>query len=172
MSTYRNPHSDYIDKRIADLRDSSGWNTTITNTSHEDFIRDFASNVFTNFVRSTFTAAYLKKNPCSDCKKPSQQRCHGLGNESRPHLIKKALERVYPDTSKSITLREILIAFLEEHKTTKFTFKCTPCHKKEEKPVKFLHKKKKGSSKSSPASPAPEYVASGSSQTPDRCCSP
>lgn len=125
-----NVHSAFIDKRILDLKKQNKWNTVITNTTHEDFIKDFSSNVFTNLIRNTFTAAYLKKHPCSDCKCVSTERCHGLGEE-RPLLIKKALEKVYPDISKTIILKEILVQFLEEHKTTKFTFKCSKCHRKE-----------------------------------------
>ena len=127
---YKNPHSDFIEKRISDLRKSKKWNTKIVDTTHADIIKDFGSNVCTNLVRNTFTATYLKKHPCSDCKKPSKERCHGIG-EDRPLLIKRALEKVYPDTSKIITFKEILIQFLEEHKTTKFTFKCSECHRKE-----------------------------------------
>ena len=123
-------HSEFIDKRIADVRKSQKWNTKITETSHDDFIKDFGSNVFTNFIHSIFTATYVKKHPCSDCKKPSKERCHGIGEE-RPLLIKRALEKVYPDISKTITLKEILIQFLEEHKNTKFTLKCSECHIKE-----------------------------------------
>ena len=130
-----NLHSKFIDKRISDLKKSKKWNTKITETTHEDFINDFGSNVFTNFIRNTFTATYLKKHPCSDCTKPSKERCHGMGEE-RPLLIKRALEKVYPDISKSVTLKEILIQFLEEHKTTKFTFKCSECHRKEGAVVK------------------------------------
>ena len=94
-------HSEFIDKRIADVRKSQKWNTKITETSHDDFIKDFGSNVFTNFIHSIFTATYVKKHPCSDCKKPSKERCHGIGEE-RPLLIKRALEKVYPDISKTI----------------------------------------------------------------------
>jgi len=126
----KNLHSDFIDKRISDLKKSKKWNTKITETTHSDFIKDFGSNVFTNFVRNTFTATYLKKHPCSDCEKPSKERCHGIGDE-RPLLIKRALEKVYPDITKTIPLKEILIQFLEEHKSTKFTFKCSECHRKE-----------------------------------------
>ena len=123
-------HSDFIDKRISDLKKQNKWNTKITDTSHEDFIKDFGSNVFTNFVRNTFTAAYLKKHNCSDCGNPSKERCHGIGEE-RPLLIKRALEKVYPDTTKIVILKDILIQFLEEHKHTTFTFKCSECHRKE-----------------------------------------
>jgi hypothetical protein len=125
-----NPHSDFIDKRIIDLKKSNKWNTKIIETSHENFIKDFGSNVFTNFVRNTFTAAYLKKYRCSDCNNPSNERCHGIGEE-RPLLIKRALEKVYPDTSKTVILKDILIQFLEEHKSTHFTFKCSQCHRRE-----------------------------------------
>ena len=64
--SYKNPHCDFIDKRIADLRKSNKWNTKITDTSHEDFIKDFGSNVFTNFVRNTFTHAYLRPTNISN----------------------------------------------------------------------------------------------------------
>ena len=128
--SYVNPHCDYIDKRINDLKKSKKWNTKIVNTTHQEFIDDFAHNVFTNLIRSTFTATYLKKYPCSDCNNPSKERCHGIGEE-RPILIERALQKIYPDITKEITMKDILIAFLEEHKSTKFTFKCKACHKKE-----------------------------------------
>jgi hypothetical protein len=125
-----NPHCNYIDKRINDLKKSTKWNSNIVNTTHKDFIDDFSHNVFTNLIRNTFTNTYLKKHPCSDCNNPSKERCHGIGEE-RPILIKRALEKVYSDITKEIKLKDILIAFLEEHKSTKFTFKCSSCHKKE-----------------------------------------
>lgn len=124
-----NPHSQFIDKRISDLKKSKKWNTLICG-SHDSIITDFASNIFTNLVQSTFTKSYLKKHPCSDCNGKSEERCHGIGEE-RPLLIKRALERIYPDTSLQISIKDILIAFLEEHKSTRFTFKCKPCHRKE-----------------------------------------
>ena len=133
---YVNPHSAYMDKRLKEyFKDTNKWNAKITHTSHDDFISTFYSNVFTNFTLHFFTDGYVKKHPCSDCGCASQERCHGIG-EDRPILIKRALEKVYPDTSKIITIREILIAFIHEHKTTKFTFKCKACHKKEPKPSK------------------------------------
>ena len=131
-----NIHSAYIDKRINDeSKKSDKGNSKIVDTSHEDFIKDFTSNVFTNLVRNTFTCAYIKRFPCSDCGGISNERCHGIGEE-RPLLIKRALEKVWPDTSKPITMREIKIAFIEEHKYTKFTFKCHACHKNERKKKK------------------------------------
>lgn len=127
-----NIHSNYIDKRINDIKKSNKWNSKIIDTSHEDFIKDYGSNVFTNLIRNTFTASYIKQFPCSVCEKPSTERCHGRGEE-RPLLIKKALEKIWKDTSKPIIMKDIIISFLEEHKMTKFTFKCYTCHKNEKK---------------------------------------
>lgn len=129
---YKNPHSEYIDKRVSDYRKNNKWKTKIVDTTHEDFIKDFGTNLFTNFIKSTFTKTYMKKHNCSDCKNPSQERCHGIGDE-RLILIKKALEKVYPDISKPVSLKEILIQFLIEHKSTFFTFKCSSCHRNEKK---------------------------------------
>jgi len=123
-----NIHHVYIDKRINDIRqNTSKWNTQFIYTPHDTFIRDLSSNIFTNIITRTFTRSYLLKHPCSDCGNPSTQRCHGKGAE-RPLLIKKALEHTWPDTSHPIVLRDIIIAFLEEHKYTDFTFKCRSCH--------------------------------------------
>ena len=130
--TELNVHSEYIDKRINDIKKSNKWNSKLIDTSHEDFIKDYASNVFTNLVRNTFTKTYIKKFPCSDCNNPSTERCHGI-DEGRPLLIKRALEKVWSDTTKPIVMKEIIIQFLEEHKYTKFTFKCHGCHKNEKK---------------------------------------
>ena len=130
--TELNIHSEYIDKRIRKIEKGPKWNSKIIDTSHEDFIKDYASNVFTNLVRDTFTRSYIKKHLCSDCGKPSTERCHGIGEE-RPLLIKRALEKVLPDTTKPIMMKQIIIAFLEEHKYTSFTFKCHICHKNEKK---------------------------------------
>jgi len=129
-----NIHSKYIDKRINDIVKSNKWNSMIINTTHEDFIKDYASNVFTNLVRNTFTNTYIKNYPCSDCNSPSTERCHGIGEE-RPLLIKRALDKIWSDVTKPIQMKLIIIAFLEEHKYTQFTFKCHACHKNEKKIV-------------------------------------
>jgi len=126
--TTLNEHSDYISTRITTIEKSNTkWNSKIVDTSHEDFIRDYGSSVFTNLIRNTFTGTYVKKFKCNDCNAPASERCHGKGEE-RPLLLKKALEKIWPDTSKPITMKIIVIAFLEEHKTTKFSFKCHTCH--------------------------------------------
>lgn len=122
-----NPHSEFINKRINDVKKSKRWNSYIIDTSHDDFVRDFARCLFTNLVRDIFTRSYLKRFKCTDCGGESEQRCHGK-NEDRPLLIRRALQKVYPDISKAIKIKDIVIAFLEEHKTTSFTFKCKKCH--------------------------------------------
>ena len=132
-----NIHNKYIDKRINDIKKSNKWNSKLIDTSHEDFIKDYASNVFTNLVQTTFTKSYIKKFQCSECKEPSTDRCHGIGEE-RPLLIKKALEKIWSDTTKPVIMKQIIISFLEEHKYTKFTFKCRNCHKKEKECKKIL----------------------------------
>ena len=129
--TELNKHSKYIDKRINDFTKNNKWKSKLIDTSHEDFIKDYASNVFTNLVHNTFTNSYMKQFPCG-CGSPSTERCHGIGEE-RPLLIKRALEKVWSDTTKPISMLVIVIAFLEEHKYTKFTFKCHDCHRNEKK---------------------------------------
>ena len=127
-----NAHTKYIEKRMNYITKSKKWNSKLIDTSHEDFIKDYASNVFTNLIKDTFTKSYINKFSCSECNNPSTERCHGIGDE-RPILIKRALEKVWIDTTKPIIMKEIIIAFLEEHKYTKFTFKCHTCHKNEKK---------------------------------------
>jgi len=147
-----NPHSEYLQKRIDDVKKSNKWNTYIINTSHDDFIRDFNSCVFTNLVLSTFGKAYVKKHKCAECKvNTAAQRCHGE-NEERPILIRRALERIYPDTSKAVQLKEVVIAFLEEHLNTKFDFKCESCHARE---TAAQRRVKKMTPKSNPPSAQP-----------------
>jgi len=128
-----NIHSGNIDKKIQKIRKGDRWQTVIgAGSTHESIVRDFSDCIFTNLILATFSRAYMKKYPCSDCAEPSTDRCHGIGEE-RPILLKKAMERVWPDTTKQIVLKEIVIAFLEEHKSTSFTFKCRQCHKNEKK---------------------------------------
>ena len=130
MSAFVNPHSEYIAKRINDLHKSDRFRTKIADTPHDIIIKDFSCHLFTDLIQTTFTPAYLRKHACSDCGGQSEHRCHGVGEE-RGELLKRALERVFPDTTKIISLKEIAVAFLEEHKTTRFTFKCKACHDKE-----------------------------------------
>lgn len=122
----------YIDKRVAAFKARDKWKTKIIDTSHDDFIRDFNCCLLTNVIRDTFTKSFLKTWCCEDCGGKAEERCHGIGEE-RGILLRRALERVYPDTTKVIELDEIVYAFLEEHKNSAFTFKCSQCHKNEKK---------------------------------------
>ena len=47
-----NIHNKYIDKRINDIKKSNKWKSKLIDTSHEDFIKDYASNVFTNLIKT------------------------------------------------------------------------------------------------------------------------
>ncbi len=64
-----NVHGKYIDKRINDITKSNKCNSKLIDTSHENFIKDYASNVFTNLVRNTFTNSYIKQFPCGECNR-------------------------------------------------------------------------------------------------------
>lgn len=121
----------YIDKRIRELP-TKKFQYQVVITTHDAFISEFASCVFTNFIRDTFTKAFVSQYVCSDCKGVPEQRCHGIGDE-RPVLIRRALERIWPDTTRPVVMRDVMIAFLQEHKGTKFTFKCASCHLAEKK---------------------------------------
>ena len=141
--TELNEHSDYIDKRIVKfIYEKDKWNSILINTSHDDFVKDYASCVFTNLIKDFFLKTYVKKHKCSDCNNQATERCHGIG-ESRPDLIRKALKKVWPDTTKPITLKQIIIAYIEEHKYTKFTFKCHSCHLKDRKKEDQMKEDKK-----------------------------
>lgn len=134
----------YIDERIeVFFKDQSKWNTTIINTPHESFIKDFGTSVFTNAVRAFFTKKYLSTHVCSDCGSKCTERCHGPKelNQDRLSLIRITLETVYPDISKEIKLRDILIEFFKQHKNTNMTFKCKTCHEKETSQERLKTKK-------------------------------
>jgi hypothetical protein len=125
-------HNEEIDRIIQNIKRKPGsYKVNVINTSHEDFVKGHSHGLFTNIIQKSFTKKYLKNHPCA-CGNPSVERCHGLrsNNEDRQSLIRKALARVWPDTSKQIMTLDIVVAFLEEHKDTGFTFKCHSCHQK------------------------------------------
>lgn len=128
MAKVANIHSKKFDEKIQRIRKGDRWQTVIgSGSTHESVVRDFSDCIFTNLVLATFSRTYMKKHSCSDCAQPSTDRCHGIG-EDRPVLLKRAMARVWPDTTTPIVLKDIVIAFLEEHKSTSFTFKCHQCH--------------------------------------------
>jgi hypothetical protein len=117
--------NEYIDAAIVRLLKSKRWNTQIVNTSHDTFVADFYDTLFTKFVNVMFTSTYVRKHFCPECGGTATERCHGV---DRRTLIHNALKRVYIDTSRPVVLKDILIAFLEEHKNSGFCFKCHNCH--------------------------------------------
>jgi hypothetical protein len=129
-----NPHSDEIDRIVKKIQKATRgqWNVKFQNNTHEEIVDFLSIGFFTNLVQTSFSDRYMHQFPCSgnSCEAVSTQRCHGH-NESRPELIRRALKKIWPDTSKPITLREIAIEFFCQHRTTKFTFKCYTCHKAE-----------------------------------------
>jgi len=133
---YKNPHSSQFDHIIELIsRPLRHKDLDIILTEHHSY-----EQVKTTFTRSVFTnlnkdmmETYRKKRVYEDCNTNSATAgCHGIGEE-RPILIIRALQRVWPDRSKPITLRRIVIAYFEEHKSTKYAFKCKPCHGAEKK---------------------------------------
>jgi hypothetical protein len=124
-------HKDYIHERIRRFKQRIAKQEDMKiQGSHDSIIKNFSSCVFTNFTRDAFSKSYVLKHSCSDCGKRAEQRCHGKGEE-RPVLIRRALERIYPDTTQLLSLHALKIAYLEEHVDTSFTFKCKQCHDKE-----------------------------------------
>jgi len=139
-----NPHSDEIDKIVRKIeKETRGqWNVKFQNNTHEEIVDLLSIGFFTNLVQTSFTDRYMRQYPCSGngCEAVSTQRCHGH-NESRPELIRRALKKIWPDTSKPVTLRAIAIEFFCQHRTTKFTFKCYTCHKSEPQNDSVIAKK-------------------------------
>ena len=130
VSTFRNPHSKYINKRILTLKKSNRWTTKVIFKHRKDFVRDYSNSLFARLITDTFTASYVQSFQCPDCGNTAKERCHGIGEE-RPILIERALRRCKAKCNTPVPLKDILVAFLEEHKTTRFTFKCSFCHKLE-----------------------------------------
>lgn len=132
-------HTAYIDTRIRNMLRKEKFKTDDCSIGGSDewIIHWLSSNICTNYIQRLFTPTYMKKHPCA-CGNPSQERCHGIGEE-RPLLLKRALHRLRGNTTKSVLLRDVVIAFFEEHKTTQFTFKCKRCHKNETYKTNNIH---------------------------------
>jgi len=126
-------HADYIDARIRTMLRSKAteYDNCIIGGSDTSVLLWMSPNICTNYVQRFFTKTHMKKHPCP-CGKPSEQRCHGIGEE-RPVLLLRALHRLRGDTEDSVKIRDLMVAFFEEHKTTGFVYKCKQCHLKEPK---------------------------------------
>jgi hypothetical protein len=128
--SFRNQHSKYITKRIHKLRKSKKWGTKVMFKNRKEFVQDYSGSLFAKIINDNFTKAYVQSFQCPDCGDVAKERCHGVGEE-RPILVERALRRCKAKCNTPVVLKDIIIAFMEEHKTTQFTFKCTNCHKKE-----------------------------------------
>jgi hypothetical protein len=126
-------HAAYIDTRIQKMLRKDKFKNDDCGISGSDewIVHWVSSNICTNYVQRVFTPTYMKKHPCG-CGAPSKERCHGIGEE-RPELLRRALYRLRGKNRSSVLIRDLVVAFFEEHKTTQFTFKCKVCHAKEPK---------------------------------------
>jgi hypothetical protein len=127
--TSDNPNIVLFDRLAVNAQKSKIWTTMVMN-SHEGIVQDFSSIFFANIIQRNIPGYKVRGQTCADCSNRATDRCHGIG-ESRPDLMRRALARIYPDTTKPICLKDIVVAFLEEHKNTKLSFKCNACHLKE-----------------------------------------
>jgi hypothetical protein len=132
-----NPHKAQIEKIMLDIKHnrSPKYNIVFSPETTDAMIVDLLSiGFFTNLIRTSFTASYVKKYKCTDCREDATNRCHGQ-DEERPVLLRKALEvvRKNPKFGGAIPLRELTMEFFNQHIATSFTFKCHSCHKKEPK---------------------------------------
>ena len=129
-------HCDYIDKRNAVLieRINRIGDIPVSSTiSPETFSDWFSTCLFTNETKKFFTGSYVKSHKCSDCEALAEQRCHGIGQE-RPKLVKEAFQNMVSKSDNGfVSMKDVLVEYFRLHKTTKFTFKCADCHRKERK---------------------------------------
>ena len=132
-------HDLYVADRVATLRRcpkfAKRYGVRLApGTTHAQVIAAFGCTVFTCFVRVAFTRAYVKRAACEGgCGAPAAERCHAP-NASRLQLIKRALDRVWPEpTVRPMRLDALLLAFLEEHAGTGFALKCAVCHLQEKR---------------------------------------
>ena len=120
---------DYLERELESYHLSPKWSTKIVNTPHENIILDFSLNLFTIETLSLFKNLF-DENKCLCGKKPNTL-CYGPFN-SQKKIIKSILHDIYPDITKEITLKEILIAYLEYHKKCHIYFVCKSCSKKKQ----------------------------------------
>jgi hypothetical protein len=122
--TLNTEHADFINEQLEILKGLNKWRTQISNTEHVDIINDLNIGVF-KIASLSFFKNYLDTKKC-ECGSDTKEICYGNGLD-RTELIKKTLKKVYPDITVNITLKELLIAYFEEHKHVDLTFKCRKC---------------------------------------------
>lgn len=117
---------EYIDKELESYRLSPKWNSKIIDTEHDTIIMDFSLNLFKIESLSLFKNL-LDRSRCK-CGNKATTICYGPF-ETQESIIKLILNQVYPDTRIQITLKEILIAYIEYHKSCHISFVCKKCNK-------------------------------------------
>ena len=133
MST-SNPHSEYIEKRIATWQRRIGHKLRFKITAYccENSSAMLSTYLFANLVKQFFTRQYVARQICPDCGVKATQRCHGKGEE-RGVLLERALSKIMQNTEEGggFMFDDLVYAFFREHKNTTFTFKCAACHVKD-----------------------------------------
>lgn len=122
-----NEYIDLINKKLEELKGCDKYRTKIINTEHDDIINDFDIGVFKLETIAFFKECFNTKLCNCDCK--VKEIFYGIGIV-RADLIRKALEKVQPDITEEIILKDLLIAYFEEHKSHKVTFQCKKCYLK------------------------------------------
>ena len=133
-----NEYIDLINKKLEELKESNKYRTRIINTEHDDIINDFDVGIFKLETIAFFKECFTTKICKCNCK--VKEIFYGI-DIARADLIRKALEKVQPDITEEIILKDLLIAYFEEHKSYKLTFQCRKCYLKEKlkKDKTFLH---------------------------------
>lgn len=127
------PLAAYVDRRIRQrfLQRPERYRVVLGGQSPEELVSDLSGTVFSKEIQCFFTNGFVRSHACAGrCGRQATERCHGAGEE-RPVLLLRALRRLWPAAGgpAALGLREVLVAFMEEHKTSAgFCFKCARCH--------------------------------------------
>lgn len=113
----------YIDEQLDNYRKSDIWNIKVINTPHKDIIQNLTLHIF-KIETLSFFEDYLETQKCSCGKKC---KFISYNNTTRDLIIKKILKDNYPDITKEISLKNILILFFEYHKICNVNFLCKQC---------------------------------------------
>ena len=123
-----NEYIDLINKKLEELKENNKYRTRIVNTEHDDIINDFDVGIFKLETIVFFKECFTTKQCKCNCK--VKEISYGIGI-TRADLIRRALEKAHPDITEEITLKELLVAYFEEHKSYKLIFQCRKCYLKE-----------------------------------------
>ena len=80
-----------------------------------------------NLVQAFFKGKDIEQARCVNCQEAKNlQRCHSIID--RPKIMQNAVEALHSDDTKPIGVKDILIQFLEFHKTCPLYWLCLDCH--------------------------------------------